>query len=235
MKTSKKVLIVILGIFIFLICDKIRVSANSTEEVLQSNLNIENLVKYINNIDLTEEAMDNISKKSQSISEDIKDKTSFKDYKVTEIFKIYRNFTSIANDLDLKIDFSIKNGDFTLKDKATGNSIFKGNVSDINNYFKAIKNNTALLTIEVLANADNKDINNIKEEIIDNTIIDKEETLNNKEQIDNDDKNTIENEKEKTSIENNLAASKANNNMILPISILAVTFFVIVISYIKFR
>lgn len=234
MKTSKKILIVILGIFIFLICDKIRVSANSAKEVFQSNLNIENLIEYINNLDLTKDAMDNISERSQLISEDLKDKISFKDYKVTEIFKIYRNFTSIANDLDLKIDFSVKNGDFTLKDKANGSSIFKGNVNDANNYFKAIKNNTDLLTIEVLSNIDNEDINNIKDDVIDNTKINKEETLNNSEAIDNDDKNIIENEKAKTSIENNLATSKTNN-MILPISILAVAFFVIVISYIKFR
>lgn len=232
MKAQKKLLIIILGIFIFLICDQIRVSANSEKESIESNLNIENLIEYINNLDLSEEEIKNISEKSKLISEDIKGKSSFKDYKIKEVLKIYKNFNYMAKYLDLDIDFSIKNGDFTLKDKDNGNSIFKGNVSEIKKYFENIKNNTELLTMEVLANVENEDAKNKIEEVINSITDTNVETENYTQKVENDDKNIIESEK--VSVEDNLINTKANN-MILPISILAVAFFVIVISYIKFR
>ena len=74
MRNSKKILVIILIISVFLIGNKIRVSANSNEEVLKYNLNIENLIEYINNLDLSEEEIENISEKSKTISEDIKEK-----------------------------------------------------------------------------------------------------------------------------------------------------------------
>lgn len=245
MKKYKKISIIILIMLVFLIGDQIRVYANSDEEVLKSNLNIENLIEYINNLDLSEEEIQNISDKSKTISNDIKVNASFKDYKLTDIIKIYKNFASMSNDLKLNIDFSIKNGDFTLKDKANGNSIFKGNVSEIKKYFEVIKNNTELLTTEVLANIDNETIKETIKEILSEDNVDgsnenfstnedlsvNEETETTK----NNNYTTIEGEEyisinEKSSINNKLGSS-----MIIPTSILVLAFLVIIISYIKFR
>lgn len=243
MRNSKKILVIILIISVFLIGNKIRVSANSNEEVLKYNLNIENLIEYINNLDLSEEEIENISEKSKTISQDIKEKASFKDYKITEVIKIYKNFTSISNTLKLNIEFSIKNGDFILKDKANGNSIFKGNVSEIENYFNVIKNNTDLLITEVLANVDNESLKEKIEDVIyENSNSDKNlrsnDNLSNNEETGIAENNTnlkIENNEDIYSNENSLYSNKLSSNMIIPTSILVLAFFVIIISYIKFK
>ena len=243
MRNSKKILVIILIISVFLIGNKIRVSANSNEEVLKYNLNIENLIEYINNLDLSEEEIENISEKSKTISQDIKEKASFKDYKITEVIKRYKNFTSISNTLKLNIEFSIKNGDFILKDKANGNSIFKGNVSEIENYFNVIKNNTDLLITEVLANVDNESLKEKIEDVIyENSNSDKNlrsnDNLSNNEETGIAENNTnlkIENNEDIYSNENSLYSNKLSSNIIIPTSILVLAFFVIIISYIKFK
>ena len=202
MKNFKKILVIILIIAVFLIGNKIRVSANSNEDVLKSNLNIENLIEYINNLDLSEEEIENISEKSKTISQDIKEKASFKDYKITEVIKIYKNFTSISNTLKLSIEFSIKNGDFILKDKANGNSIFKGNVSEIENYFNVIKNNTDLLITEVLANVDNESLKEKIEDVIyENDTSD--ENLRSNDNLSNNEETEIAENNTNLKIENN--------------------------------
>ena len=235
MKKSKIILFIILGIFIFLICDKIRISYNfaisSKIENINTNIDIKNLIDYINNLDLTEEDIEEISEKSKSISEDIKGKTSFKEYKLKEILKIYKNYSVIANSLNLKIDFSIKNGDFTLKEKANGTNIFSGNVSDIKKYFQAIKDNTNISTLEVLASIDSEEILDNIDSNINNT--DKEK-LNN-EDLNNNKNDIVENETNSENINKDLLSSKNSINMVIPISILVIAFCVIVISYIKFK
>lgn len=245
MKKYKKISIIILIMLVFLIGDQIGVYANSDEEVLKSNLNIENLIEYINNLDLSEEEIQNISDKSKTISNDIKVNASFKDYKLTDIIKIYKNFASMSNDLKLNIDFSIKNGDFTLKDKANGNSIFKGNVSEIKKYFEVIKNNTELLTTEVLANIDNETIKETIKEILSEDNVDgsnenfstnedlsvNEETETTK----NNNYTTIESEEDISINEKSSINNKLGSSMIIPTSILVLAFLVIIISYIKFR
>lgn len=245
MKTGKKISLIILIIIVFLIGDQIRVSANSNQEVLESNLNIENLIEYINNLDLTEEEIQNISEKSKNISQDIKENASFKDYKLTEIVKIYRNFISMSNTLKLNIDFSIKNGDFMLKDKTNGNSIFKGNISEIKKYFETIKNNTELLTTEVLANIDNEELKeSIEEFLYDSNIDSSSENFSNNEDLsideeteitNNDNDITVESNQDSYTNESSYFNNKLGNSMIIPISILVLAFFVIIISYIKFR
>ncbi|MGG7213803.1 hypothetical protein ACQPUY_09325 [Clostridium nigeriense] len=241
MKKYKKISIIILIMLVFLIGDQIGVYANSDEEVLKSNLNIENLIEYINNLDLSEEEIQNISDKSKTISNDIKVNASFKDYKLTDIIKIYKNFASMSNDLKLNIDFSIKNGDFTLKDKANGNSIFKGNVSEIKKYFEIIKNNTELLTTEVLANIDNETIKEIlSEDNVDgsNENFSTNEDLSVNEETEttkNNNYTTIEGEEDISINEKSSINNKLGSSMIIPTSILVLAFLVIIISYIKFR
>lgn len=258
MKNFKKISVTILIILVFLIGVQSRASANSNEEILKSNLNIENLIKYINNLDLTEEEVANISEKSKAISKDIKEKASFKDYKLTEIIKIYRKFTSMSKSLKLNIDFSMKNGDFNLKDKSNNNSIFKGNISEIKTYFNAIKNNTELLATEVLANIDNealKDLletdifNNIDnealiesiEEVIYENSISYEKLKNNDNLVNNEEVKVIQNEnkdednKEIYNNESNLSKKKSGSNIIITIFVLVLICFLSIISYIKFR
>ncbi|MDI9215512.1 hypothetical protein [Clostridium tertium] len=55
MKTSKKIVIIIIAISIFLISDMIRFSANSSKDLQYIGLNSENFVEYIKNLDITKE------------------------------------------------------------------------------------------------------------------------------------------------------------------------------------
>ncbi len=72
MKSKNKVLLVIFGIVIFLICDQIRFSAKSQEKVTDSNLSISNLMDSINNVDLPKEEIEDIRSRSKTLTKDIK-------------------------------------------------------------------------------------------------------------------------------------------------------------------
>lgn len=261
MKKSKVLLIIILCIFIFLILDKMRISMEITTlskpEVVDSKESIQNLIDYINNLELSKDDIDDISEKGKNITDAIKGKTAFKEFKLKEILSIYKNFNSIANKLNLKIDFSIKNGDFTLKDKFDGNNLFSGNIGNVKKYFKEIKENTDITTLDTFSSILGKDIldkvNEIMSEDTNYDIISNQEINN--DQVSNyeenniatkdkeiDETNTTINDIELLDEEKNLNSensvftnNKSNFDMILPITILIVAFFIIIVSYIKFK
>ncbi|VYT67316.1 hypothetical protein [Clostridium tertium] len=241
MKNSKKVLIVIFVIAIILVSDKIRASASTFTNFLENNLSIDNLIEYINDLDISKEEIDEVVDKGREITDDVKGKENIKDYKISELLRIYKNVTAMAEGLRLDIDFSFKNGDFTLKEKSTKNPIFKGNISGIKSYFEAIKSNTDVLTLEVFSNINNTEvINNFK-----NSIESKLEDNNAEEEIALEDDNKQDydianNEKVLTTKKNNtnesLSANKDNSGIgILPIAIYLGCFLTIIISYIKFK
>ena len=72
MKSKNKVLLVIFGIFLFLICDQIRFSAKSQEKVIKSSFSISNLMDSISKVDLPKEEIKSIAEHSKTISKDIK-------------------------------------------------------------------------------------------------------------------------------------------------------------------
>lgn len=256
MKKSKVLLSIILCIFIFLILDKIRISMDVTtlskSEAVDSKDSIQNLIDYINDLELSKDDIDDISEKGKNISEAIKGKTAFKEFKLKEILSIYKNFNSIANKLDLKVNFSIKNGDFSLKDKHDGNDVFNGNIGDIKKYFKDIKENTNITTLEAFSGIFSKEIlekvneimsDDTNSNIISNDEINKEElnnivAKNNEQDQTNTTTNDIKSLKEENSLNSEsstLTNNKSSVDMILPITILIVAFFIIIISYIKFK
>lgn len=179
MKNSKKILIVVFIIAVILIGDKIRASASSFTNLLENNLSIDNLIEYINTLDISREEIDEVVDKGKEITDDVKGKESIKDYKITELLRIYKNVTAMAEGLRLDIDFSFKNGDFTLKEKSTKDPIFKGNISGIKSYYEAIKNNSDVLSLEVFSNIDNAEVvdyfkSSIEDELADNENINTE-------------------------------------------------------------
>ena len=72
MKSKNKVLLVIFGIFLFLICDQIRFSAKSQEKVIKSSFSISNLMDSISKVELPKEEIKNIREHSKTITKDIK-------------------------------------------------------------------------------------------------------------------------------------------------------------------
>ncbi|TGY44128.1 hypothetical protein E5347_04745 [Clostridium sartagoforme] len=240
MKNSKKILIVVFIIAVILIGDKIRASASSFTNLLENNLSIDNLIEYINTLDISREEIDEVVDKGKEISDDVKGKESIKDYKITELLRIYKNVTAMAEGLRLDIDFSFKNGDFTLKEKATKDPIFKGNISGIKSYYEAIKNNSDVLSLDVFSNIDNTEVvdyfkNSIEDKLADNENIDNEINDNIKSNIEskvNNNSTILENNKENEYL---LMNNDNSNSNILPISIYIGCIITIIISYIKFK
>ena len=146
----------------------------------------------------------------------------------------------MAEGLRLDIDFSFKNGDFTLKEKSTKDPIFKGNISGIKSYYEAIKNNSDVLSLEVFSNIDNTEVvdyfkNSIEDKLTDNESIDNEIKDNNKSDIEskiNNNSAISENNKDN---ENLLMNNDNTNSNILPISLYIGCILTIIISYIKFK
>lgn len=240
MKNSKKILIVVFIIAVILIGDKIRASASSFTNLLENNLSIDNLIEYINTLDISREEIDEVVDKGKEISDDVKGKESIKDYKITELLRIYKNVTAMAEGLRLDIDFSFKNGDFTLKEKSTKDPIFKGNISGIKSYYEAIKNNSDVLSLDVFSNIDNTEVvdyfkNSIEDKLADNENIDNEINDNIKSNIEskvNNNSTILENNKENEYL---LMNNDNSNSNILPISIYIGCIITIIISYIKFK
>ena len=89
MKKSKILLFLILGIFIFLICNDMSVFDTFTispkSEEISYDINIKDLIDYINSLELTEDKINEITEDSKIIIGDIKGKTAFSDYKIKEI------------------------------------------------------------------------------------------------------------------------------------------------------
>lgn len=246
MKVSKKVAIIILAISVFLISDIIRVSANTSNDLKSIGLNSESFVEYMNNLDISKEEIEEIVDKGKELSENIKDKTNIKEFKISELVNIYKEITSIANNLNLNIDFSFKDGNFNLKEKNRDDIIFKGNVNDLGKYFEFYKNNTQLFAKEVLGNIENKEILDNIGEVVEEEFGGSRETLNNilmidenediNDSINREDQNKFSTNNEGVNNKGNYNESKKGNfGTVFSIFILTGTFFTIMIAYIKFR
>lgn len=241
MKISKKTAIIILAISIFLISDIIRVSANTSNDLKSIGLNSESFVEYMNNLDISKEEIEEIVDKGKELSENIKDKTNIKDFKISELINIYKEINLIANDLNLNIDFSFKDGNFNLKEKNRDDIIFKGNVNNLGEYFEFYKNNIQLFAKEVLGNIENKEILENIGDVVEEELGGSKETLNNVLMIDenedtNDSRNSEDQNKFSKNNESNYNESKKGNlGIVFSIFILTGAFFTIMISYIKFR
>lgn len=246
MKVSKKIAIIILAISVFLISDIIRVSANTSNDLKSIGLNSESFVEYMNNLDISKEEIEEIVDKGKELSENIKDKTNIKEFKISELVNIYKEITSIANNLNLNIDFSFKDGNFNLKEKNRDDIIFKGNVNDLGKYFEFYKNNTQLFAKEVLGNIDNKEILDNIGEVVEEEFGGARETLNNilmidenediNDSINREDQNKFSTNNEEINNKGNYNESKKGNfGAVFYIFILTGAFFTIMIAYIKFR
>lgn len=241
MKISKKTAIIILAISIFLISDIIRVSANTSKDLKSIGLNTESFVEYMNNLDISKQDIEEIVDKGKELSENIKDKTNIKDFKISELINIYKEINLIANDLNLNIDFSFKDGNFNLKEKNRDDIIFKGNVNNLGEYFEFYKNNIQLFAKEVLGNIENKEILENIGDVVEEELGGSKETSNNVLMIDenedtNDSRNSEDQNKFSKNNESNYNESKKGNlGIVFSIFILTGAFFTIMISYIKFR
>lgn len=164
MKLSKKLLIIILVISMFLITNIIIAYATSTNTPQSIGLNNENFIEYVNNLYIDKEEVEYIIDKGKKVAEKVQGKFTVSDFTIKEIFSIYNDMSSIANDLNLKLNLNIKSGTFNLKENDNQNVIFHGDINKLGEYFNFYKNNINTLAKEVLGSIDNKEtIKNIEE------------------------------------------------------------------------
>lgn len=187
------IIFVINGIFI----NSYAYSNNYIEESLEQ-LDIpkeysENIAKYISELNLSDEEIDDFSDKSKLIFSNIKSRLDDGEITISEAFKSYSELANLAKELNLDIDIDFSNKEVGIVDKNTNITLFKCSKSEAEKY---IDNYKKLSTNE---NYYSEVMDAIKEEASANELNNIEEN-----QLKN---NTVENEKKNKNI-----VSEAENN-----------------------
>lgn len=111
------------------------------EELVQIGLSEEacdNVIDYINNIDnldITDEKLEQIIEEGKNIYTLVGDKRSVNDFTIIELYNLYNDASKIANDLNIDLKYDFKEKKVTIKDKNTNNILFQGNPDELNTYY----------------------------------------------------------------------------------------------------
>ena len=170
---------------------------------------IENIIRYITNLKLSDEEIKNVLEKANNIVSRIKEKEDYKDFTLTELLNIYDEALNIADELNINLDLSTKK--VVLKDKDSKLTLIKCDIDDIKRYYKNYKESPIT----------SKDYEELRNYILENTIINDEnikssEANNNSNRMiesDNYDKNDLNDEEvAKNSNLSDNSNSTSNNN-----------------------
>lgn len=131
------------------------------ENVLEEQLNelgiaeeyTDNIAQYITNIDITDEEYNSMVKEGESVLTAVDGKDSITDFKISELYNVYANMTSIMKKLNLSIKIDFKNRQFAVIDKGTNSTLYKGQPHDIEQYYtnyeKLLESGKDALNLEV--------------------------------------------------------------------------------------
>lgn len=125
----------------------------------------DNIAQYINDIDITDEEYNSIIEKGESVLTVVDGKDSITDFKISELYNVYDNITSILKKLNLSMKIDFKNRQFAVVDKGTNNVLYKGHPQDIEKYYtnyeNLLENGKDALNLEVyIKDLINSDKNN---------------------------------------------------------------------------
>lgn len=169
---------------------------------------IENIIRYITNLKLSDEEIKNVLEKANNIVSRIKEKEDYKDFTLTELLNIYDEALNIADELNINLDLSTKK--VVLKDKDSKLTLIKCDIDDIKRYYENYKESPIT----------SKDYEELRNYILENTIIN-DENINSSEannsnrmiESDNYDKNDLNDEEvAKNSNLSDNSNSTSNNN-----------------------
>ena len=170
---------------------------------------IENIIRYITNLKLSDEEIKNVLEKANNIVSRVKEKEDYKDFTFTELLNIYDETLNIADELNINLDLSTKK--VVLKDKDSKLTLIKCDIDDIKRYYKNYKESPIT----------SKDYEELRNYILENTITNDEnikssEANNNSNRMiesDNYDKNDLNDEEvAKNSNLSDNSNSTSNNN-----------------------
>ena len=173
---------------------------------------IENIIRYITNLKLSDEEIKNVLEKANNIVSRIKEKEDYKDFTLTELLNIYDEALNIADELNINLDLSTKK--VVLKDKDSKLTLIKCDIDDIKRYYENYKESPIT----------SKDYEELRNYILENTITNDEnikssEVNNNSNRMsesDNYDKNDLKDEeiaKNRNLSDNSTYTSNNNENL----------------------
>lgn len=136
---------VIKTIFLFVFITFVPVSSTFADdtEVLEQQLNklgvseeySNNIAQYITSMNITDEEYNSIIEDGDSVITMVQGKSSLTDFTLSELYSVYGDIRSIMRQLNLTMKIDIKNRQFAIVDKGTGDVLYKGNPKDIDEYY----------------------------------------------------------------------------------------------------
>lgn len=99
----------------------------------------DNIINYINDLDLSDEEVKGILEDSKSVFSNIKDTKGYEDFTFSELVNIYGKALNIANDLNISINVDFSNKEIELIDKKSNLTLFKCDVNDAKKYYESYK------------------------------------------------------------------------------------------------
>ena len=173
---------------------------------------IDNIIRYITNLKLSDEEIKNVLEKANNIVSRVKEKEDYKDFTLTELLNIYDEALNIADELNINLDLSTKK--VVLKDKDSKLTLIKCDIDDIKRYYENYKESPIT----------SKDYQELRNYIFENTITN-DENINSSEannnsnimiESDNYDKNDLNHEeiaKNRNLSDNSTYTSNNNENL----------------------
>ena len=173
---------------------------------------IDNIIRYITNLKLSDEEIKNVLEKANNIVSRVKEKEDYKDFTLTELLNIYDEALNIADELNINLDLSTKK--VVLKDKDSKLTLITCYIDDIKRYYENYKESPIT----------SKDYEELRNYILENIITNDEnikssEVNNNSNRMsesDNYDKNDLKDEeiaKNRNLSDNSTYTSNNNENL----------------------
>ena len=126
----------------------------------------DNIINYITNLKLSDEEGKNLLDEANNILSRIKEKEDYSDFTFTELLNIYGEALNIADELNINLDLDLSSKEVVLKDKNSKLTLIKCDIDDVKRYYENYKESP--LT--------SQDYEELKSYIIENTIINDENT-----------------------------------------------------------
>ena len=126
----------------------------------------DNIINYITNLKLSDEETKNLLDEANNILSRIKEKEDYSDFTFTELLNIYGEALNIADELNINLDLDLSSKEVVLKDKNSKLTLIKCDIDDVKRYYENYKESP--LT--------SQDYEELKSYIIENTIINDENT-----------------------------------------------------------
>ena len=128
----------------------------------------DNIINYITNLKLSSEETKNLLEDANNIISRIKEKKDYSEFTFTELFNIYGEALNIADELNINLDLDLSSKKVVLKDKDSKLTLIKCDIDDVKRYYENYKESP--LT--------SQDYEELKSYIVENTIINDENTNN---------------------------------------------------------